>query len=597
MAAWLMQESYNTICAAVVVVVDVSVESLGNLSLYNLDAIRGIIELLLGTVTLPQSPVTQLRAVGALLLVLEKNVKIFLDIVDTNIEHWIRIMLSLMNCQALSVRSIAVDFVVSLLSGIFALQGNIDSTTTMIASILPEVIAREIGLYCVSGKISTMDDVAKSVWPIRRSIADIGDANPLDDDRVDPILATILSTFSHACQAIVDGVLIELRLNGKNLCIVGVKVEVEPYAKTAFDADEESLFEAASFFRSEIAPMQRMRWLLTLKKLHASRNKWLEATECLLLCASTLCYSLPFVKDIWWPSRYEQWSNGGPLPFSVVGTGNIAFGNSEVMMFAENFLEPNGICATHNFLSVKIMSELLVRYTQDAIEFSKTQAGSEAICHCRLQLLSKDFKNTIEKIENQPLTPKVSARITKAEDKSALHKVTKFLSKTINEMNMNIRGQSSPVLSFVLMRILGRKPKRFKESTTIPTFLEWEKWCVCRLSMNSDDAACSSVETFAKPYVQSLLDDDDDGKVVLRMNNEDFAVELDQNATYIDVVPVNNYDASNSLLRVKHFVRPNDSFIDTIHHDIIVANDFPCAISRQRVLETEDAELLRQDYQ
>ena len=408
--SWLIHETYNTICAAAIVVVDVSVESFWNAFIEKSDVMRGIVDLLFHSLTIPQSPVTQLRALGALLLLLERDVRLFFDIVEASIEHWIRIMLSLMNCQTLCVRSIAVDFVLSLLSGIFVLRGNIDSITMMIGSILPEAIVREIGLYCVSGHISAMEDVAKSVWPIRRAIADIGDANPLDDDRIDPILATVLCTFSRACQAIIDGILIELRLRGVNLFIVGVKVEIEPQSKTTFDADEESLFEAASFFRSEMAPIQRIRWLLTLHKLHTSRAKWLEAAECLLLCATTICFALPFLKDTWWPSRYEMWSDGALFSFGRAGTEHHAYGNVEVMTLAEHFLNPHGI-GTPQPLSIKFMCELLVRYTLDAIEFCKKQDVFEVIFHDRLQLLSNEFYNAVKEFQKQPSTPHVSARI------------------------------------------------------------------------------------------------------------------------------------------------------------------------------------------
>ena len=587
MLPWLIQENFNTICAAVIIIVAVSVESFCHSLTERSNAIEAVIGLLLQTLTLPQSPVTQLRAIGAVLLVLERDVKLFLDLVDADIEHWIRIMLSLMNSQTLCVRSIAVDFVVSLISGIFTLQGNVDSTTLMFGSILPEVIAREIGLYCVSGHIGTMEDVAMSVWPIRRAIADIGDSNPLDDDRIDPILATILSTFSRACQAIIDGVFIELRLRGDSLYIVGVKVEIEPRSKAAFDADEESLFEAASFFRPEMAPIQKIRWLLSLKTLHLSRNQWIEASECLLLCATTICFSLPFLNDTWWPSRYELWSNGGPFSFGFEAHGHVVCGNMEIMALAEDFLEPNGICATQR-PSIKMMCELLVRYTSDAIELSKKQSGFEAIYHGRLQSLVEALNDSVAALQNQPLTPKVSARMMKAEGEAAVYAVSKFLRTKTREMDARVRGNSSLVNRFVAMRIHGKKPNRFEESTTIPTFLEWEKWCVCRISMNDIDSESIAVKSFVKPFVETLRDDN--VHVMLRTNADDLATFVDPNVTYIDVVQVKIVENGNSSLSLKHFVYQTSSISEDAFYDIVVANDFPCPISRQRALEMEGSE-------
>jgi hypothetical protein len=583
MPAWLIQENFNTICAAAIVVVDVSAESCCNSLAEKSNVMHAIIDLLLHTLTLPQSPVTQLRAVGALLLVLERDIKLFLDIVDAKIEHWIRILLSLMNCQTLCVRSIAVDFVISLFSGIFNLHGNIDSTSLIFGSILPEVIAREIGLFCDSGHIVTMEDVAMSVWPIRRAIADIGDANPLDDDRIDPTLATVLSTFSRACQAIIDGVFIELRLRGENLRIVGVKVEIEPYSKISFDADEESLFEAASFFKSEMAPIQRIRWLLTLKALHASRNKWLEASECLLLCASTICRSLPFLSECWWPSRYALWSNDRLFSFGVGRLGLVACGNTEIMALAEHFLEPNEICSAKR-VNIRVMCDLLVCYTNDAIELSKKQVGSEAIYHDRLMSLANLYNGAVTEFQNQPLTPNVSARMRKAEDESALHAVSIYFIKKIHEVGMNALGSASLSCSFVAMRILGRKTKRFEESTTIPTFLEWEKWCVCRIPTHFDDLQIVTVESFAAPFVKSLRDDD--SNVLLRTNVDDLDAELESNVTYIDVVPVKIIETGSSSSCMSHFTYQTHA----TETRFVVANDFPCVMSRQRALKTKDSE-------
>jgi hypothetical protein len=177
--------------------------------------IQGILDLLLHVLTTPQSCVTHLRAVGGAIQALEKfGTAMFLEIAGGSLQHWIRVILSLMNSVALSVRSISVDFVVSLLGSAFDLLGNIDELALIFATLLPEVVAREIALNSVSGHVKNLEDVEKAVWPIRRSFADVEDTNPLDDDRVDPQLAPVLSVFCRACQAVIDGVLIEMRLQG-----------------------------------------------------------------------------------------------------------------------------------------------------------------------------------------------------------------------------------------------------------------------------------------------------------------------------------------------------------------------------------------------
>ena len=99
------------------------------------------------------------------------GVSLFLEITGANFQHWIRVILSLMNSISLSVRSIAVDFVVSLFGSVFDLYGNIDEVALVFSSVLPEVAAREVAFYCVSGHVSSMDDISKAVWPLRRAIA------------------------------------------------------------------------------------------------------------------------------------------------------------------------------------------------------------------------------------------------------------------------------------------------------------------------------------------------------------------------------------------------------------------------------------------
>ena len=127
---------------------------------------------------MPQSSVTHLRAVGGAIQALENfGAAMFLDTAGNTLQHWIRVILSLMNSIALSVRSIAVDFVISLFGSVFDMLGNIDELVMIFASVLPEVVAREAALCSVSGFISNLSDVEKSVWPIRRAFADIEDAN------------------------------------------------------------------------------------------------------------------------------------------------------------------------------------------------------------------------------------------------------------------------------------------------------------------------------------------------------------------------------------------------------------------------------------
>lgn len=73
-----------------------------------------------------------------------------------------------MNSTALSVRSIAVDFLVSLVGNTFDTYGNISEVSLVMVSVLPEVAAREIALYGLGDHIKTLEDAARAVWPLRR---------------------------------------------------------------------------------------------------------------------------------------------------------------------------------------------------------------------------------------------------------------------------------------------------------------------------------------------------------------------------------------------------------------------------------------------
>lgn len=281
--SWIVQESYNTVCAATITLVDECADIMLISPEERKFMAKGLFDLLLHISSTPQSTVTHLRALGSASYAFDKfGASLFVEVVGDNLQHWGRIILTLMNSTALSVRSIAVDFIVSVLGGIFKEYGNIDEFVQVFLTVMPEVVAREIGMYIVSDHISSMFDVECALWPLRRALADVEDANPEDDDRVDVQLVPLLVSFCRTCQAVIDGVVIELRLMkkdghdiiestfGKNMNgAVGTKLTMNKsnirstlspsQPDHTFDADEESLFEAANFFQSETAPLQRIR--------------------------------------------------------------------------------------------------------------------------------------------------------------------------------------------------------------------------------------------------------------------------------------------------------------------------------------------------
>jgi len=633
MSPWLLQESFNTICASTNIVVEVCVGIMSSYPDEQRKAMRGILDLLLHVLTTPQSSVTHLRAVGGALQALEFDVDLFLEATGANFQHWVRIILSLMNSISLSVRSIAVDFVVSLLGSTFKLHGSISALSLIFSSVLPEVVAREIALYSVSGHISSFDDIAKSVWPIRRSIADLQDTNPLDDDRVDPQLSPIISVLCRAWQAIVDGVLLELRLQEGGVVVVGTEIEATPPESTTFDAEEESLFEAASFFVPETAPMQKIRWLLTLKSLHEAKQQWVEAAETLFLCARTICAAIPHLKNIWRPSRFALWSDSRhSLWLETVGedVGHPDRGNAEVMDFADHFLEPASFLGTvwkpANSTSndklmqptIAAMCSLLTEVAKEAVGMYLKEDGMDEIAYSRLEKLLKVLMSVVEDHSALPVVRSTSrpmsfvVRKRQVEEEASLRKVSASISGDMTKLaerllslveNEKGTADVAPLSRskrpcYVLLRLYGKKPPRFQESTTIPTFLEWEKPCICRVPKDiSEDLSGTtppSMENicvkFAAPFLTYLSQEIGKSSVVLRTSPSLSNASSRDDKTYVDVIPVEGtgndpFQLSLASKRSKHFVHRKEpsTLVETT-----VAKEFPCALSRQSSLLTTE---------
>jgi hypothetical protein len=631
-SSWLLQESFNTICAATNTVVDVCINLSSSHPQEQKRTMAGVLDLLLHLLTTPQSPVTHLRAVGGALHALERfGVEFFLEINGQKLQHWIRTILSLMNSTSLSVRSIAVDFVVSLFGSTFELLGCVDELSLIFLTVLPEVVAREIGLYSVSGLIATSEDTAKCLWPLRRSIADIEDSNPLDDDRVDAQLHPILAFVCRACQAAIDGVLIELRLRGDEALIVGTKLVQPSDSNCTFDADEESLFEIATFLPPETAPMQRLRWLFTLRNLYESKGKWVEAAETLLLCARTICDSIPHLNSVWRPSKFDLWSDSRrSLWLETIGEdlGMPERGNAQVMNFADEFLEPDEFFSAPLTSSttgqlpqptVPILSMMLIQATKDAVNLYFREDGLDELAHDRLQDVLKAVMGVLDYSGPSNGLRGVGASVRKRRmvDEPALRRVLASISDDMtrvsdrllftvqNEPSTPNDGALSPSRlpkkrvreQYVVMRLSGNKPPRFLESTTIPTFLQFNEPCICRLSWGSMSKAQTTntsvneknpVLEFAEPFVNALCKDTPEDSVVLKTepwNDE----TVDQSKTYLHVFAVEAVDSAPLNLYSTTVVPANSFFYKKLRHaepptvvEMKVARAFPSGLSRQR---------------
>jgi len=144
---------------------------------------------------------------------------------------------------------------------------------------------------------------------------------------------------------------------------------------------------------------------------------------------------------------------------------------------------------------------------------------------------------------------------------------------------------------YVRVVLYGNKPQRFKESTTIPTFFEWESVTICRVPKPALMAAASmthqqdSLEesicrNFAKPLVEALRSDDASHSIILRIN-EFKGGATDESNTYISIMIVQK---KSSIKSRKFFVRHDDGCIT----EYTVAHKFPHSLSRQRSLITSE---------
>ncbi|KAL3803405.1 LOW QUALITY PROTEIN: hypothetical protein HJC23_009369, partial [Cyclotella cryptica] len=597
----MTQESFNCLSASVILIIDECVDTVmmdtGKVCLLA----KSVFDLLMHLLATPQSSVTLLRTLG----------------VGSNLENWGRIILTLMNSTELSVRSMSVDFAVSLLGGVYNDVGSIDTVSLALLTVLPEVAAREIAFHHISGLTNSMDDVEVTLWPMRRAFADVEETNPVDDDRVDPQLMPSISSLCRTGQAIIDGVLVEIRLRGfDSFDLQKMKTGPSGYTispmdrqlsyKTLFDADEESLFEAATFFSPESSLPQRLRWLLTLRDLHISKSQWVEAAETLILSANSIIESLPHLTEIWRPSRFDLWGDCKRSPWlSSIGlsSGIQIRGNEAVTEFSISFLEPDcGLAhAAPNCLSVGAACTTLSSIVDQAFLAFKESGLEDLAYHHFELLLNKLSPIVINKDRNFRIQDVSSLRRVQG---NICAKLVRFDSMTLQE-GRGLVHSSSPSdtrngsTRYVRVILRGNKPERFKESTTIPTYFEWNVPSICRVpahviarannamsknsTQNEEVCLCS---TFAELYISALQATGDIDSVILRIGSSS-NIPVNESNTFLDValVQMKPQSRSNPDKSRKFFLRDNHGFRLT---EFTVTHKFPHVLSRQRCLVTNE---------
>jgi len=476
---------------------------------------------------------------------------------------------------------------------------------------------------------------------LRRALGDIEETNPLDDDRVDSQLAPILSVFCRACQAGIDGVLIELRLSGDTCSIVGSEIGKKPTDAYLFDADEESLFEVANFFQPETGPSQRLRWLLSLKSLHESKGQWVEAAETLILCARTISDAIPHLRYVWRPSRFELWRNDRQsLWLSTIGkdAGHPDRGNAQVMEFADAFLEPLGpfhpstskTSAGEKLqqLAVPAMCVTLIKITQEAVLKFLLEDGMEEWAYAQLESLLKVVMQVVDYHSSKSLAQaRGASRRRLAEENVALRNVSASLNAEMTQLadrvlaaveNENSQGKAafSKQPHFIRILLSGYKPDRFKESTTIPTFLEWGSACICRIPPsiiakastenirdrdNLEERLCIE---FGKSLQSAINKDSKLDSILFHIggetNDETLNAEAEKTMVNLSVVHMDaSREVSSTWRQSKRFFYRKPSSVDPQLNEqllffasnlveLTVARPFPCALSRQRTILTSE---------
>lgn len=331
------------------------------------------------------------------------------------------------------------------------------------------------------------------------------------------------------------------------------------------------------------------------------------------------------------------------------------------MSFADKFLEPElfekALSNTAEPGKLKQpflgdMCKLLTEVAREAVTMYDEEGGMDGLAYSRLESLLMILMEVLEThgskrfgLGRSKIGGLASSR-QHVEEEASLRKVIASLSgdmtKLAERLLLLTEGGASSTTPrskketnqhyFVRIVISGKKPVRFTESTTLPTFLEWNTPSICRVPKAIVDKAMSSGRTtssrfeevlcslVAKPIRNALLresipsasimfrlgnqssTESDTGKAVVvdigfvSMNFADIRLGGDPSRT-IDPVQKREdlhesriYDGRN--LMSKHFIyrKPPSSseVISSTFVEVTVANPFPCPLSRQRGLLTSE---------
>eukprot|EP00565_Helicotheca_tamesis_P007120 CAMPEP_0185736936 /NCGR_PEP_ID=MMETSP1171-20130828/29220_1 /TAXON_ID=374046 /ORGANISM="Helicotheca tamensis, Strain CCMP826" /LENGTH=345 /DNA_ID=CAMNT_0028407709 /DNA_START=119 /DNA_END=1154 /DNA_ORIENTATION=- len=327
------------------------------------------------------------------------------------------------------------------------------------------------------------------------------------------------------------------------------------------------------------------------------------------------------------------------------------------MEFADSFLEPpdllgvvqSGSNGKLDQPTVAIMCKMLTQVAKEAVLKYMDDDGMEALAYQRIGHLLKGVMGVIEDHSSALDGDRghLSSHTHLVEENAALRKMVASLNGDVTRLAerllllaeekdeegwCNFSAQETRQLGdnkstdrqyYVKVLLLGKKPERFIESTTIPTFLEWESSSICRVAKQSVvrafaasgvsslpkiSSAKGKVEqnicaAFAEPLLDALSNEIEPESIVLSTEPPTDEIVNIEGATktflvvslvHMEPLDVLNQrigamasDTSKPIESKRFFVTKKGTAKSRASSliEFTVAQHFPCALSRQRTLK------------
>lgn len=154
-------------------------------------------------------------------------------------------------------------------------------------------------------------------------------------------------------------------------------------------------------------------------------------------------------------------------------------------------------------LTLASMCTMLTSITKEAVQLYLREGGMKELAYMRLEALLRTLMGILS--DQEPLSAhrrntrllSTESRKRQVENGALLRQVTATLSSLLvgllgesgSQADVQVPLFSGKVPFYLLVSVSGFKPPRFLESTTLPTFLDWNVPCVSRVSQREVDLA------------------------------------------------------------------------------------------------------------